>query len=237
MTSSAAPTSDAAPRAVRRRPETVPLAALLIGVGGFLDAYTFVWHGVFANAQSGNIVLMMVYAAQNQWGEVGKRVPSIIAFVLGLLIAHLLSTHRARRLLRRPTRVVLAVEILVMAALGLAPLGTPTIVLTSVVSFIAAMQATTFRTVGSQSYNTTMATGNLRSMVSAAFTAAVDRDRAKWVEARQMFLLLVAFAVGALVGGLTTSWWHTRAGWIAAGALSVALVWLVLESRAAERRA
>ena len=37
---------------------------LLAGVGGFLDAYTFVgYHGVFANAQTGNIVLLGVGAA------------------------------------------------------------------------------------------------------------------------------------------------------------------------------
>lgn len=36
----------------------LPTGLLLAGVGGFLDAYTFVGYGgVFANAQTGNIVL------------------------------------------------------------------------------------------------------------------------------------------------------------------------------------
>ena len=33
---------------------------LLTAVGGFLDAFTFVQHGVFANAQTGNVVLFTV---------------------------------------------------------------------------------------------------------------------------------------------------------------------------------
>jgi uncharacterized protein DUF1275 len=44
---------------IRTRPETLPTGLLLAGAGGFLDAYTFIGRGgVFANAQTGNIVLL-----------------------------------------------------------------------------------------------------------------------------------------------------------------------------------
>jgi uncharacterized membrane protein YoaK (UPF0700 family) len=46
---------------------SVILGILLAIVGGFLDAYTYISrNGVFANAQSGNIVLLGVKAAQGQ---------------------------------------------------------------------------------------------------------------------------------------------------------------------------
>ncbi|MBU5201471.1 DUF1275 domain-containing protein, partial [Vibrio cholerae] len=49
---------------------SVFLAALLGMVGGFLDAYTFISRdGVFANAQTGNIVLFAVNAATGEWRE------------------------------------------------------------------------------------------------------------------------------------------------------------------------
>ena len=35
---------------IRKRPESLVVGALLAGVGGYLDAYTFVGHRVFANA-------------------------------------------------------------------------------------------------------------------------------------------------------------------------------------------
>jgi uncharacterized protein DUF1275 len=48
---------------IRTRPDTLPTGLLLAGAGGFLDAYTFVGRGgVFANAQTGNIVLLGVEA-------------------------------------------------------------------------------------------------------------------------------------------------------------------------------
>jgi hypothetical protein len=51
--------------AIRTRPDTLPTGLLLAGAGGFLDAYTFVGRGgVFANAQTGNIVLLGVEAGE-----------------------------------------------------------------------------------------------------------------------------------------------------------------------------
>lgn len=56
--------------------ETHLLAILLAVVGGFLDAYTYICRGhVFANAQTGNIVLLGLHLTNQDW----KR-PFIILF-------------------------------------------------------------------------------------------------------------------------------------------------------------
>ena len=48
----------------RQMSETFRLGALLTVVGGFLDTYTYLSRGgVFANAQTGNIVLLALTAA------------------------------------------------------------------------------------------------------------------------------------------------------------------------------
>jgi uncharacterized membrane protein YoaK (UPF0700 family) len=70
--------------AIRTRPENLPTGMLLAGVGGFLDAYTFVGRGgVFANAQTGNIVLLAVAAGERHWPTALLHVPPILAFMLG----------------------------------------------------------------------------------------------------------------------------------------------------------
>ena len=53
-----------------RRDETVQVALLLAFAGGFLDAYTWIIHGVMANAQTANLVLLWVYGTA---GELGAR--------------------------------------------------------------------------------------------------------------------------------------------------------------------
>ena len=59
--------------------ESVQIGVLLAIVGGFLDAYTFIGRGgVFANAQTGNIVLLAVYSAQREWEHALETIPPVI---------------------------------------------------------------------------------------------------------------------------------------------------------------
>ena len=60
-----------------RRDETVSIALLLAFAGGYLDAYTWIIHGVIANAQTANLVLLGVH------GTAGP----ILAFAAGIVIA------------------------------------------------------------------------------------------------------------------------------------------------------
>ena len=52
-----------------RRDETVPVALLLAFAGGYLDAYTWIIHGVMANAQTANLVLLWVYGVDRRMDE------------------------------------------------------------------------------------------------------------------------------------------------------------------------
>src|SRR6476660_602806 len=52
-----------------RRDETVQVALLLAFAGGYLDAYTWIAHGVMANAQTANLVLLWVHGTAGQWEE------------------------------------------------------------------------------------------------------------------------------------------------------------------------
>src|ERR1700730_13517061 len=79
----------------RRTTESLPLGAGLAVAGGFLDTYTAVGrHGVFANAQTGNVVLFGVLAAAGRWSQALRHVPPILAFVLGVAVAETLRRPR-----------------------------------------------------------------------------------------------------------------------------------------------
>ncbi|MTM60837.1 DUF1275 domain-containing protein, partial [Turicibacter sanguinis] len=48
--------------------QTLKVGMMLAVVGGFLDAYTYLLEGhVFANAQTGNIVLLCILLAEGFW--------------------------------------------------------------------------------------------------------------------------------------------------------------------------
>ena len=66
--------------------ESLFLAALLAVVGGFLDAYSYLLRGgVFANAQTGNIVLLGVYLQRGNFNMVIHYLVPIAAFAVGVV--------------------------------------------------------------------------------------------------------------------------------------------------------
>jgi hypothetical protein len=44
------------------REETLPVATLLALAGGYIDAYTWITHQVFANAQTANMLSLWIHA-------------------------------------------------------------------------------------------------------------------------------------------------------------------------------
>src|SRR4030095_13525506 len=70
-----------------RREETLAVALLLGFVGGYLDTYTWITHGILANAQTANLVFLWVHATKAEWQQAFHFVPPLFAFGVGVLIA------------------------------------------------------------------------------------------------------------------------------------------------------
>jgi uncharacterized membrane protein YoaK (UPF0700 family) len=221
---------------VRTRPESLPVALLLTMVGGFLDAFTFVGYGgVFANAQTGNIVLLGVEAGERRWGPALLHVPPVLAFLLGVTVAAWLGHPAAVRIVKRPTRVALGVEILVTSAIGFMP-GWPGQAVTTTVAFAAAVQVSTFRSLDGTGYSTTLTTSNLRSLVEKTYQWRAGRDVTAGRQAAQLAAVILAFGAGAGAGGWCTRLLGPRAAWVAAAGLGLALGCIVTETAARSRR-
>lgn len=191
---------------VRTRPDHPATGAALAVVGGMLDAYTYVAHGgVFANAQTGNVVLIAVSLAQHDTARALRYLPIIAAFLVGLLTAEVLAAHRSRRFLGDPTRVVLGAEILVLALVAAAPTSTPHAVSTIAVAFVAALQVTTFRLVRDTAYSTTMTTGNMRTFVTALYEWLSGRAPGQRAAAGRLAVVMLSFAGGAVLGAVLSA--------------------------------
>src|SRR2546423_9469545 len=70
-----------------RRDETVQISLLLAFAGGYLDAYTWIVHGVMANAQTANLVLLWVYGTAGELTRAPPFSPPIAAFMVGGIVA------------------------------------------------------------------------------------------------------------------------------------------------------
>ncbi len=85
--------------------------AVLAVVGGFLDAYTYICRGaVFANAQTGNIVLMGIRLADRDFSGAVYYIIPIIAFVAGVLISEIIRNLFRKSRLIHWRQIILAFE-------------------------------------------------------------------------------------------------------------------------------
>lgn len=204
--------------------KSVPFGVLLAIVGGFLEAYTFITRGgVFANAQTGNIIRLGIYASEGQWAQALGHVPPILAFVAGVVVAEWIRSHPSRHSGLDWESRVLLFEMVVLFVIGFLPQAVPNLIVTAAVSFACSVQVTSFRTLVDSPYATTMSTGNLRSASQAAYAAITTGDRAAAIRAIRYFTIIVSFISGGFIGGLVTMAAGVRAVWVAALMLGVAL--------------
>ncbi|OZF49049.1 YoaK family protein [Rhodococcus sp. 14-2470-1a] len=204
--------------------ESVRLGVLLAAVGGFVDVYTFMTRdGVFANAQTANVVLFGIDAAGGHWRSAAGYLPPLVAFVFGVFVAESLSSPGLTRVVRRPIRAVLVIEILVLFVVGFVPESAPNAVVTVSISFVAALQVTTFRVLVDQAFSTTMTTGNLRSFSQAIYHRLSDGDTAAGLRAVNFGSVIAGFLAGAVLGAFAVRVLGVGAAWVASGMLVVAL--------------
>lgn len=199
-------------KAARQPSDTFAVAALLAVAGGFLDAYTYLCRGgVFANAQTGNMVLLAVRASEGRWQEAAAYLAPILAFALGVLVAEGVRTcqHGQGRFHWRHT--VLAVEIIALVAASLVPTGAWDGVVNVTVSFVCALQVEAFRKVQGYPFASTMCTGNLRSGTDALYHGAMAHDRTLLRRGACYFGVIACFLAGAALGGLLSVYFPQRA--------------------------
>ncbi len=205
--------------------ESVAFGVLLAIVGGFLDAYTYIGReGVFANAQTGNIVLLGVYVSQGNWREALLHVPPIIAFIIGVLATEAIRAKSFHFFTKDWKRGVLILEIIVLFIVGFIPYSMPDILVIVTISFVTSVQVQSFRKLVDSPYATTMCTGNLRSATQASYVAFTKHDHESAGIAVRYFIIILSFVIGAILGGLFTVMIGVKAVWIAAAVLVITVI-------------
>ena len=147
--------------------ESFLTAVFLSLSGGLQDAYTYLFRGkVFANAQTGNIVLLSANIMDGRWDKVLHYLVPLCAFALGVLAAEKMREHfQAMQRLHWRQLVVLG-EVLLLFAVGFLP-QSQNLLANAIVSFSCAMQVQAFRKVNGYAFASTMCIGDLRSGVEA----------------------------------------------------------------------
>ena len=205
--------------------ESVRLGILLAVVGGFLDAYTYIGHGgVFANAQTGNIVLLAINATNGNYTQAFYSFLPIVAFILGVLVSEAIKSKLLSNSIDNWQIVVIGIEIIVLSLIGFMPKGASNILITVTISFVSSVQITSFKKLVDSPYSTTMCTGNLRTASEAAYRAYVVKDKKESKKAIRYFIIILFFVLGAIIGGIFTISMGNKSIWITVVILIIALL-------------
>lgn len=218
---------------LRERPaaEALPLAVVLAVAGGFLDAYTYLTRGgVFANAETGNMVLLGVRLLQGEYQRAAAYLIPILAFALGIWVSEAIRTALESRGALRRWQTVLGVEMGVMVLVAFLPKEL-NMLANCLVAFTSAVQMESFRRVEGNPFVSTMCTGNLRSGTEQLFRRWQTGDRTAGRNAGCYYGVIAAFIAGAALGAPVCAALGLRAVLVCAGLLAVCFVLLTAEER------
>lgn len=174
---------------------------LLAFAGGYLDVYTYVCRGgVFANAQTGNMVLLAISAAESDFGKVFKYLLSILAFMLGILVTELVKSRYRYNTAIHWRQIVIALEFIVLIIIAFVPSGVQDDLVNIAVAFVCSMQVESFRKFeGKSAYATTMCTGNLRSATEHLFFSGLNKNKEERNTSLKYYGIIAIFIVGAFI--------------------------------------
>ena len=211
--------------------ESFRLSAILSFSGGLQDAYTYNVRGrVFANAQTGNVVLMSQNFMVKNWNSGIHYVLPLISFAAGVFITEQIEYRYKNSKGVHWRQLVLLIEIVLLGIVGLMPTNL-NIVANMLVSFACAMQVQAFRKVHGYGYASTMCIGNLRSGTESLSRFLRNKDRASLNKALHFFGIILIFAIGAGVGGILSNVLHAKTIWISMLLLTGVAIMMIKENR------
>ena len=214
------------------RDETLLIASLLAFIGGYLEAYTWIVHHVFANAQSANLVFLWVYVTAGEWERAVRYVPPLLAFVVGVVLACWLRWG----LPQQAARISNLIEIAFLFIVAIMHNRLPEVAGTLGLSLVAAFQTVSFPRVEGWSCNSVMVTSNFRQAIEGLFAAFARSAELRPFRRPYVFgMMCVAFGSGAAAGAFATE--LKRAYSLAIPVLLLVIVLLLCEQKLVRARA
>lgn len=174
---------------------------LLMLSGGFMGAYSYYLKGgVFANAETANLLLLSLNLANGNWNAAFSVLIPIATFFLGTFFSELLSS----RIKHRWPPILISCEILLLAVLSLLPEETPFTLYHVSIALISSMQYNTFRQARGVPLSTLFCTAHLRGGASSLYHALAEKNSASLQKFYYHTGLIATFISGAVLCALTS---------------------------------
>nr|WP_308116709.1 YoaK family protein [Leuconostoc gasicomitatum] len=186
--------------------ERLPIALLLATNSGFVDAYTFQYHGErFASLQTGNIIQAGISLARGQFNYASSFLLPILFFLLGAAFNNIIKHQfKARKLSTQQHSLI--IEIIGISLVVFIRTQISSTVFITLLSFFLAIQLDAFPKVQGLPFTSVMSTGNLRNVGANLITYFYTKNRTALQNASLFSLIILAFLFGAFISALLSTY-------------------------------
>lgn len=191
--------------------ESFQLAILLTLSGGFMDAYSYLCRDhVFANAQTGNILLFGINLSIGNFIFALRYLFPIISFAFGISVAEIIR-HRFKNGKHFHWRqLTVLAEAIILLVVAFIPQNL-NLLANSLTSFACGAQVESFRKINGSGIATTMCIGNLRSATQSLCDYSFTKNEKSKKNGFLYFSIIGIFVVGSVIGNFCVSMWQEKA--------------------------
>lgn len=178
--------------------ESIELGIILAISGGFMDAYSYIGRGrVFANAQTGNMLLMGIYFSEGDFLNAINYLFPVLSFAIGIALADIVRMREINKFHWRQISVL--IEAVILAGVGFIP-QSMNLLANSLTSLSCGIQVESFRKIHGNGIATTMCIGNLRSATQNFCYYLKNKDKSYREKAFIYYGIILCFILGAIIG-------------------------------------
>ena len=180
---------------------------LLMLSGVFMGAYSyFLKGGVFANAETANLLLLALHLAEMDWDAVLMTLVPILTFFLGSFVSEFFRS----KISRSWPKLLLLFEVLLISLLSFLPESTPFPIFHSSIALISSMQYNTFQKARGVQLSTLFCTAHLRGGASSFFHAYIEKDARSLKRGLYHIGMIFTFVLGAFLCAVLSPYLETR---------------------------
>ncbi len=180
--------------------ESIQLGIILAFAGGFMDAYSYLWRDeVFANAQTGNMLLFGVYLSNGDVRRAIRYLLPVCAFALGIFIADFVRSGFTKTDIVHWRQISVLVEAFILFGVSFMPRSV-NLAANCLTSLACGIQVESFRKILGNGIATTMCIGNLRSATQNIFDFFDKGEKESAYKGMLYLGIIICFVIGAVVG-------------------------------------
>jgi len=183
---------------------------LLALSGGCMDAYSYFFRGhVFANAQTGNMLLLGVNLANKDFTTALKYVWPISAFIIGIVISDVINEKKDEIKIHW-RQISVLIELIMLAIVAFIPENL-NFIANAMISLVCGIQVESFRKINGNAIATTMCIGNLRSGTNNLVKYFCTKNAQSLRNALLYYGIIISFVIGSVIESWLISYYGTYA--------------------------